>query len=148
MRGLDRTEAMLAVLAQRVPLLGVDRARCADALDAGALATDEVMRRVRRDSPFGRRIARWSASSVGGAGSRRRRRRGSSPAAGPPADSATWDWPRLARGCAQRAAGAGASGGGSTRPCDAWPAAGRRPAGGARRDDRPTAGSATSRSWS
>src|SRR4029079_12890735 len=41
MRGLDRAEAMLRVLTHAVPRLGVDRARCAAALDGGALATDE-----------------------------------------------------------------------------------------------------------
>ena len=46
MRGLDRTEAMLAMVAHAMPRLGVDRARCAAALEGGALATDEVMRRV------------------------------------------------------------------------------------------------------
>jgi len=52
MRGLDRAEAMLRVLAHAVPRLGVDRARCAAALDGGALATDEVMRRVEAGRPF------------------------------------------------------------------------------------------------
>ena len=37
---------MLAMLAAAVPRLGVDRARGAAALAGGALATDEVMRRV------------------------------------------------------------------------------------------------------
>jgi argininosuccinate lyase len=52
MRGLDRTEAVLAALAGAVPRLGVDRKRCAAALAGGALATDEVMRRVEEGSPF------------------------------------------------------------------------------------------------
>ncbi|MBA3894786.1 MAG: argininosuccinate lyase [Gemmatimonadales bacterium] len=52
MRGLDRTEAMLAALAAAVPRLGVDRERCEAALAGGALATDEVMRRVEEGSPF------------------------------------------------------------------------------------------------
>jgi argininosuccinate lyase len=52
MRGLDRTEAMLAAMAGAVPRLGVDRARCAAALAGGALATDEVMRRVEAGRPF------------------------------------------------------------------------------------------------
>jgi argininosuccinate lyase len=52
MRGLDRTEAMLSALARAIPLLGVDRRRCADALDGGALATDEVMRRVEAGAAF------------------------------------------------------------------------------------------------
>jgi len=52
MRGLDRTEAMLAAMAGAVPRLGVDRERCAAALAGGALATDEVMRRVEAGRPF------------------------------------------------------------------------------------------------
>ncbi len=52
MRGLDRTGAMLVALATAVPQLGVDRARCAAALAGGALATDEVMRRVEDGCPF------------------------------------------------------------------------------------------------
>jgi argininosuccinate lyase len=43
---------MLMVVAHAVPRLGVDRARCATALDGGALATDEVMRRVEAGRPF------------------------------------------------------------------------------------------------
>jgi argininosuccinate lyase len=52
MRGLERTGAMLAVMAQSIPRLGVDRARCVAALEGGALATDEVMRRVDEGRPF------------------------------------------------------------------------------------------------
>jgi len=52
MRGLERTEAMLAIVASAVPRLGVDRARAAAALDGGALATDEVMRRVEGGQAF------------------------------------------------------------------------------------------------
>jgi argininosuccinate lyase len=52
MRGLDRTEAMLAALAWALPRLGVDRQRCAAALTGGALATDEVMRRVEQGGAF------------------------------------------------------------------------------------------------
>jgi argininosuccinate lyase len=52
MRGLDRTEVMLAALGGAVPLLGVNTRRCAEALDAGALATDEVMRRVEAGQAF------------------------------------------------------------------------------------------------
>jgi argininosuccinate lyase len=52
MRGLDRTEAMLAAMAQAVPRIGVNRARCSAALAGGALATDEVMRRVEGGSAF------------------------------------------------------------------------------------------------
>ncbi len=52
MRGLDRTGAMLGALAAAVPRLGVDRERCAAALAGGALATDEVMRRVEAGQAF------------------------------------------------------------------------------------------------
>jgi argininosuccinate lyase len=52
MRGLERTGAMLAVVTHALPRLGVDRARCAAALEGGALATDEVMRRVEAGRPF------------------------------------------------------------------------------------------------
>jgi argininosuccinate lyase len=52
MRGLERTRAMVGVAAHAVPRLGVDRARCAAALQGGALATDEVMRRVEAGRPF------------------------------------------------------------------------------------------------
>jgi argininosuccinate lyase len=52
MRGLERTGATLAVLAAAIPRLGVDRSRCAAALTGGALATDEVMRRVEQGRAF------------------------------------------------------------------------------------------------
>jgi argininosuccinate lyase len=52
MRGLERTAAMLAIVTHAVPLLEVDRARCGAALAGGALATDEVMRRVEQGLPF------------------------------------------------------------------------------------------------
>ena len=52
MRGLERTGAMLAVVARAIPRLEVDRERCRAALEGGALATDEVMRRVEAGRPF------------------------------------------------------------------------------------------------
>ena len=52
MRGLDRTDTMLVAMAGAVPRLGVDRERCGAALAGGALATDEVMRRVEAGRPF------------------------------------------------------------------------------------------------
>lgn len=52
MRGLERTREMLVMLALAVPRLDVDRERCAAALAGGALATDEVMRRVEAGTPF------------------------------------------------------------------------------------------------
>jgi argininosuccinate lyase len=51
-RGLDRASAVLAVVAHAVPLLAVDAERCETALEGGALATDEVMRRVELGLPF------------------------------------------------------------------------------------------------
>ncbi|NOT07734.1 MAG: argininosuccinate lyase [Gemmatimonadales bacterium] len=51
-RGLARTQEMLGMLAVAVPALEVDRERGLDALGGGALATDEVMRRVEAGTPF------------------------------------------------------------------------------------------------
>jgi argininosuccinate lyase len=51
-RGLDRTREMLGMMATAVPMLTVNRERCQAALAGGALATDEVMRRVERGVPF------------------------------------------------------------------------------------------------
>jgi argininosuccinate lyase len=52
MRGVDRLEGMLSMLAVSVPRLGVDPAIGRDILSGGPLATDEVMRRVERGSAF------------------------------------------------------------------------------------------------
>jgi argininosuccinate lyase len=52
MRGLDRTGSMLEAVSHALPQLGVDRKRCQLALAGGALATDEVMRRVEAGRPF------------------------------------------------------------------------------------------------
>jgi len=52
MRGIERTGAMLGAMAHAVPQLEVDRERAAAALEGGALATDEVMRRVEQGRPF------------------------------------------------------------------------------------------------
>ena len=51
-RGLDRTAEMLAVLPRVIATLEVDRDKCSAALEGGALATDEVMRRVEAGEPF------------------------------------------------------------------------------------------------
>jgi argininosuccinate lyase len=67
MRGLERTEAMLAIIASALPRLGVDQARCAAALDGGALATDEVMRRVEDGQAFRAAYRAVSAELVEGA---------------------------------------------------------------------------------
>jgi argininosuccinate lyase len=66
MRGLDRTEAMLAGLVEAVPRLGVNRERCAAALAGGALATDEVMRRVEEGAAFRRAYRDVAAALRGG----------------------------------------------------------------------------------
>ena len=52
MRGVDRLEGMLSMLALAVPRLAVDRSACLRNLQGGALATDEVMRRVEGGQPF------------------------------------------------------------------------------------------------
>lgn len=52
MRGVDRLEGMLSMLAVAVPRLGVDPAIGRDILSGGPLATDEVMRRVEGGSAF------------------------------------------------------------------------------------------------
>jgi len=51
-RGVDRLEGMLSMLAVAIPRLTVDRDACLSTLSGGALATDEVMRRVERGQPF------------------------------------------------------------------------------------------------
>lgn len=53
-RGLGRTQSVLAMLAITIPRLEVDRASGLAALSGGALATDEVMRRVEAGVPFRR----------------------------------------------------------------------------------------------
>jgi argininosuccinate lyase len=52
MRGVDRLEGMLSMLAVAVPRLGVERAIGRTMLSGGPLATDEVMRRVEGGSAF------------------------------------------------------------------------------------------------
>ncbi len=52
MRGVDRLEGMLSMLAVTVPRLGVDPAVGRTILSGGPLATDEVMRRVAGGSAF------------------------------------------------------------------------------------------------
>ncbi|MGB7211971.1 MAG: argininosuccinate lyase [Gemmatimonadales bacterium] len=63
LRGLDRTEAMLGMIAHAVDGLAVDRARGLELLEGGALATDEVMRRVESGVPF-RRAYRAVAAAL------------------------------------------------------------------------------------
>src|SRR5215207_2116400 len=64
MRGLDRTGSMLEAVTHALPKLGVDPKRCQAALAGGALATDEVMRRVEAGRPF-RTAYHEVASAVG-----------------------------------------------------------------------------------
>jgi argininosuccinate lyase len=52
MRGLDRAEAMLAAMAEALPMVRVDHERCTGAMSGGTLVTDEVMRRVEAGRPF------------------------------------------------------------------------------------------------
>lgn len=63
LRGLGRTEEMLAMIAHAVEGLDADRARGMEALQGGALATDEVMRRVEAGVPF-RRAYREVAAAL------------------------------------------------------------------------------------
>jgi argininosuccinate lyase len=51
-RGLTRTGEMLTMTALAIPALEVDAGRGAAALQGGAVATDEVMRRVETGTPF------------------------------------------------------------------------------------------------
>jgi len=61
--GLGRTEQMLGILALAIPQLEVDHARGIESLAGGALATDEVMRRVESGVPF-RRAYREVAAAL------------------------------------------------------------------------------------
>ena len=63
-RGLDRTKGMLAALVHSLPKLGVDKKKCEAALSGGAMATDEVMRRVEAGRAF-RSAYREVAAAVG-----------------------------------------------------------------------------------
>jgi argininosuccinate lyase len=67
MRGLTRTGEMLGMMAAAVPLLDVDRERGLGALSGGALATDEVMRRVEAGEPFRRAYRAVSGELKAGA---------------------------------------------------------------------------------
>ena len=52
MRGMERTGTMLDTVIHAIPEIVIDAARCQAALTGGALATDEVMRRVESGRPF------------------------------------------------------------------------------------------------
>ena len=52
LEGIDTVRAMLVMMADAVPRLGVDVRACAAAVGGDLLATDEVYRRVRDGVPF------------------------------------------------------------------------------------------------
>jgi len=52
MKGIDTVHAMLVMMGDAVPRLGVDAEACAAAVGGDLLATDEVYRRVRKGVPF------------------------------------------------------------------------------------------------
>lgn len=62
-RGLGRTLELLGIIGHVLPRLTVDRKRGLAALSGGALATDEVMRRVELGAPF-RRAYREVAAAI------------------------------------------------------------------------------------
>ena len=66
MRGLDRTRGMLEALTHSLPKLGVDRKKSEAALAGGAMATDEVMRRVEAGRPFRSAYREVAAAVVDG----------------------------------------------------------------------------------
>jgi argininosuccinate lyase len=66
-RGLQRTREMLAMLVVAVPSLAVNESRCDAGLVGGALATDEVMRRVEDGVPFRRAYREVAAELKAGA---------------------------------------------------------------------------------
>ncbi len=66
-RGIESTQHMLAVMAAAIPQLEVNRARGLEALGGGALATDEVMRRVESGTPFRRAYREVAAALKRGA---------------------------------------------------------------------------------
>ena len=53
-RGVGRTREMLDMMAVAVPALGIDEARCQQAVRDGVLCTDEVLRRSEAGTPFRR----------------------------------------------------------------------------------------------
>ncbi|MGH7560615.1 MAG: lyase family protein [Gemmatimonadales bacterium] len=61
-RGLTRAFELVGSISLLVPRLEVDRARGLAALEGGALATDEVMRRVENGTPFRRAYREVSAA--------------------------------------------------------------------------------------
>lgn len=66
-RGIGRATQMMGMLTLAVPQLEVDRERGLDALAGGALATDEVMRRVEAGVPFRRAYREVAAALKAGA---------------------------------------------------------------------------------
>lgn len=65
-RGLDRTLAMLRMMARAVPRLEVDRERGWALLQGDALVTDEAMRRVEAGTPFREAYAAVAAELAAG----------------------------------------------------------------------------------
>jgi len=67
MEGIDTIRAMLAIMADAVPRLGVDVYRCAAGVSGDLLATDEVYRRVRDGVPFRSAYRQVAAEITAGA---------------------------------------------------------------------------------
>ena len=67
MEGIDTVHAMLVMMADAVPRLGVDAEKCAAAVSGDLLATDEVYRRVRDGAPFRTAYRQVAAEIKGGA---------------------------------------------------------------------------------
>jgi len=67
MEGIDTVRAMLAMMADSVPRLGVDVERCGAAVSGDLLATDEVYRRVREGVPFRSAYRQVAAEIAAGA---------------------------------------------------------------------------------
>ena len=67
MEGLDTVRAMLEMMADAVPRLGVDAERCAAAVTGDLLATDEVYRRVREGVSFRTAYRQVAGEIKGGA---------------------------------------------------------------------------------
>jgi len=65
-RGMHRTAEALGMLSIAMPALGVDGKRCLAGLEGGALATDEVMRRVEAGLPFRRAYREVAAELAAG----------------------------------------------------------------------------------
>ena len=67
MEGIDTARAMLTMMTDAVPQLGVDKDRCAACIGGDLLATDEVYRRVRDGVPFRSAYRQVAAEIAAGA---------------------------------------------------------------------------------